>query len=46
MQEIADAAGRGDLAIPVAKTPKLSQFGEGPRLMDAVRIGGKIICVP
>jgi NADPH:quinone reductase-like Zn-dependent oxidoreductase len=46
LQEIADAAGRGDLAIPVAKTLKLSQVGEGHKLMAAGRVGGKIVFVP
>jgi NADPH:quinone reductase-like Zn-dependent oxidoreductase len=46
LQEVADAAGRGELTIPVAHTLKLSQLGEAHNLLAAVRVGGKIILVP
>lgn len=46
LQQVADAAGRGELSIPVAHTLKLSQLGEGHKLQAAGRTGGKIILVP
>ena len=46
LQKLADAAARGDLTIPVAKTFKLSQLAEGHKLMAAGHVGGKIIFVP
>ena len=46
LQQLADAAGRGELSIPVAHTLKLSQLGEAHRLLAAGRVGGKIILVP
>ena len=46
LQQIADAAGRGELTIPVGHTLKLSQLGEAHKLQAAGRTGGKIILVP
>jgi NADPH:quinone reductase-like Zn-dependent oxidoreductase len=46
LQKIADAAARGELTIPVAKTLRLSAVGEGHRLLAAGQVGGKIIFVP
>lgn len=46
LQQIADAAGKGLLSIPVAKTLKLSQVAEGHQLIAAGQVGGKIIFVP
>jgi NADPH:quinone reductase-like Zn-dependent oxidoreductase len=46
LQKIADAAARGDLTIPVAKTLRLSAVGEGHRLLAAGQVGGKIIFIP
>ena len=46
LQQIADAAGRGDLKIPVAHTLRLSQLGEAHTLLAAGRVGGKIVLVP
>jgi NADPH:quinone reductase-like Zn-dependent oxidoreductase len=46
LQQLADAAAKGLLKIPVAKTLKLSQVAEGHRLIAAGQVGGKIIFVP
>lgn len=46
LQEIADAAARGELTIPVAHTLKLSQLGEAQTLLAGGRVGGKIILMP
>jgi NADPH:quinone reductase-like Zn-dependent oxidoreductase len=46
LQEIADAAGKGLLNIPIAKTLKLAQVAEGHKLIAAGQVGGKIIFVP
>ena len=46
LRQVAEAANRGLLSIPVAKTLKLSQVGEGHTLMANGRVGGKIIFVP
>lgn len=46
LQKIADAAARGELTIPVAKTLPLSAVGEGHKLLAAGRVGGKIIFAP
>ena len=45
LQQIADAAGRGDLVIPVAKTLSLSDVPEAHRLVAAGQVGGKIVFV-
>ncbi len=46
LKQIADAAGKGLLNIPIAKTLKLSQVGEGHKLLAAGQVGGKIVFVP
>ena len=46
LKQIADAAGKGLLNIPIAKTLKLSQVGEGHKLLAAGQVGGKIMFVP
>lgn len=46
LQKIADAAARGELNIPVAKTLPFSAVGEGHKLLAAGQVGGKIIFVP
>jgi NADPH:quinone reductase-like Zn-dependent oxidoreductase len=46
LQEIADAAGRGVLTIPVARTLRLSELAEGHTLAAAGQVGGKIVFVP
>ena len=46
LKEIADAAGKGLLSIPVAVTLKLSQVGEGHKLLAAGHVGGKIVFLP
>lgn len=46
LQKLADAAARGELSIPVAKTFKLSQVAEGHKLLAAGRVGGKIVFIP
>ena len=46
LKQIADAAGKGLLTIPIAKTLKLSQVGEGHKLLAAGQVGGKIVFVP
>jgi len=46
LKQIADAAAKGLLSIPIAKTLKLSQVGEGHKLLAAGQVGGKIVFVP
>ena len=46
LKQIADAAGKGLLTIPIAKTLKLSQVGEGHKLLAAGQVDGKIVFVP
>ncbi len=46
LQQIADAAGKGLLIIPIAKTFKLSQVAEGHKMIAAGQVGGKIVFVP
>jgi NADPH:quinone reductase-like Zn-dependent oxidoreductase len=46
LQHLADAAGKGLLNIPIARTLKLSQVGEGHKLLAAGQVGGKIVFVP
>lgn len=46
LQKIADAAARGELTIPVAKTLPLSAVGEGHKLLAAGQAGGKVVFVP
>jgi NADPH:quinone reductase-like Zn-dependent oxidoreductase len=46
LQQIADAAGKGLLIIPIAKTLKLSQLAEGHKMIAAGQVGGKIVFVP
>ena len=46
LKQIAEAAAKGLLTIPIAKTLKLSQVGEGHKLLAAGQVGGKIVFVP
>lgn len=46
LQATVDAAGRGDLVIPIAHTFRLSELGEGHKRAAAGQVGGKIIFVP
>ncbi len=46
LRQIADAANRGDLAIPVAKTFKLAKLAEAHTFLANGHVGGKIIIVP
>jgi NADPH:quinone reductase-like Zn-dependent oxidoreductase len=46
LEEVAAAAASGKLHIPIAKTLKLSEVGEGHKLMAAGKVGGKILFVP
>ncbi len=46
LRQIAEAAGKGLLNIPIAKTLKLSEVGEGHRLLAAGHVGGKIVFLP
>jgi hypothetical protein len=46
LKQIAEAAGKGLLNIPIAKTLKLSQVAEGHKLLAAGQVGGKIVFVP
>jgi len=46
LTQIAEAAGKGLLNIPIAKTLKLSQVSDGHKLLAAGHVGGKIVFVP
>lgn len=46
LQAVADAAGRGELVIPIAATFTLAQLGAAHDRLAMPQIGGKIIVVP
>jgi NADPH:quinone reductase-like Zn-dependent oxidoreductase len=46
LQEVADAAAGGALSIPIARTFRLAEIGEGHRALAAGQTHGKIVFVP
>lgn len=46
LQAIADAAGRGEIEIPIAATFTLAQLPEAHKLLVTPQVGGKIIITP
>lgn len=46
LQAVADAAGRGELMIPIARTFTLAQLADGHKLAAEGRVGGRIVFVP
>ena len=46
LQAVADAAGRGELTIPVAATFTLAELGAAHKKLEEPHVGGKIIVTP